>query len=131
MAATDVAPESSEGQARLGLWACMALVVGNVIGVGIFTLPASLAAFGGLALARLAAHGGGALVLALVFARLSQLVPEAGGPYAYTRAWYRDFTGSSSPGATGSASGRCRHPGRRPDELPDGRRPCAPAWTRP
>ena len=92
MAATDVAPESSEGQARLGLWACMALVVGNVIGVGIFTLPASLAAFGGLAssagcsLRRGARPGAG-------LRRLSQLVPEAGGPYAYTRAGYGDFTG--------------------------------------
>ena len=93
MAATEVAPESSEGQARLGLWACMALVVGNVIGVGIFTLPASLAAFGGLALAGWLLTAAGALVLALVFARLSQLVPEAGGPYAYTRAGYGDFTG--------------------------------------
>ena len=71
----------------------MALVVGNVIGVGIFALPASLAAFGGLALVGWLLTASGALVLALVFARLSRLVPKAGGPYAYTRAGFGDFTG--------------------------------------
>jgi APA family basic amino acid/polyamine antiporter len=91
MAATNVAPETAGGKAPLGLWACIALVVGNVIGVGIFTLPASLAAFGGLALAGWLLTAAGALALALVFARLAQLVPEAGGPYAYTRAGYGDF----------------------------------------
>jgi APA family basic amino acid/polyamine antiporter len=93
MAATNVAPETAGSKAPLGLWACIALVVGNVIGVGIFTLPASLAAFGGLALAGWLLTAAGALTLALVFARLAQLVPEAGGPYAYTRAGYGDFAG--------------------------------------
>ena len=96
MAETEVAQAAQDGagtRARLGLWACMALVVGNVIGVGIFALPASLAAFGGLALVGWLLTAGGALVLALVFARLSQLVPKAGGPYAYTRAGFGDFTG--------------------------------------
>jgi APA family basic amino acid/polyamine antiporter len=93
MAVTNAAPESTDTQARLGLWACMALVVGNVIGVGIFTLPASLAPFGGLALVGWLVTAAGALVLALVFARLARLVPEAGGPYAYSRAGYGDFAG--------------------------------------
>src|SRR3954454_4322831 len=93
MAATEVAPEKADSKASLGLWACIALVVGNVIGVGIFTLPASLAQFGGLALVGWLLTAPGALVLALVFARLARLIPEAGGPYAYTRAGYGDFAG--------------------------------------
>ena len=94
MAAANGAPEeTTEGKAALGLWACIALVVGNVIGVGIFTLPASLAQFGGLALAGWLLTAAGALVLALVFARLARLVPDAGGPYAYSRAGYGDFAG--------------------------------------
>ena len=102
----------ARGGARLGRWSCMALVVGNVIGVGIFALPASLAAFGGLALAGWLLTASGALVLALVFARLSRLIPKAGGPYAYTRAASATSPGSSSPGATGSASGRASPPWR-------------------
>src|SRR3954447_17363291 len=93
MAATEVAPEKADSKSSLGLWACIALVVGNVIGVGIFTLPASLAPFGGLALVGWLLTASGALVLALVFARLARLIPEAGGPYAYTRAGYGDFAG--------------------------------------
>ena len=31
---------------KLGIWMCAALVVGNMIGAGIFLLPASLAPFG-------------------------------------------------------------------------------------
>jgi APA family basic amino acid/polyamine antiporter len=93
MAVTNAAPATADTPARLGLWSCMALVVGNVIGVGIFTLPASLAPFGGLALVGWLLTASGALVLALVFARLARLVPEAGGPYAYVRAGYGDFAG--------------------------------------
>src|SRR5215217_2812230 len=93
MAASESAPAGGGGPPALGFWACMALVIGNVIGVGIFALPASLAAFGGLALAGWLLTSAGALVLALVFARLSRLIPGAGGPYAYTRAGYGDFAG--------------------------------------
>src|SRR5262245_50568827 len=90
----DKAAQNGAGsRATLGLAACIALVVGNVIGVGIFALPASLAPFGGLALAGWLLTSAGAVVLALVFARLAQLVPGAGGPYAYTRAGYGDFAG--------------------------------------
>ena len=37
-------------QADLGFWMCGALVVGNMMGSGIFTLPASLAHYGGISL---------------------------------------------------------------------------------
>jgi APA family basic amino acid/polyamine antiporter len=84
---------SERTQPALGLWACTAIVVGNVIGTGIFALPSSLAAFGGLALVGWLLTSTGAIVLAVVFARLAQQIPRAGGPYAFTRAGYGDFTG--------------------------------------
>ena len=77
----------------LGLIACVSLVVGNIIGSGIFLLPASLAPFGSYALAAWIITSIGAMALALVFARLARLIPRAGGPYAYARAGYGDFVG--------------------------------------
>lgn len=69
----------------------VALVMGNMIGSGIFLLPASLAPFGGLALVGWIVSAGGAMMLALVFARLARLDPAAGGPYAYTRRAFGDL----------------------------------------
>src|SRR5688500_5536716 len=69
----------------------VALVMGNMIGSGIFLLPASLAPFGGLSLVGWLVSTCGALLLATVFARLSHLDPAAGGPYAYTRRAFGDL----------------------------------------
>jgi len=77
----------------LGLAACTALVVGNMIGSGIFLLPASLAAFGPISLAGWVLTSAGALVLAIIFGRLSRLVTKTGGPYAYTEAGFGEFAG--------------------------------------
>lgn len=77
----------------LGLGACTALVVGNMIGSGIFLLPASLAAFGPISLAGWVVTSIGALVLAVIFGRLSRIVAKTGGPYAYTQAGYGEFAG--------------------------------------
>ncbi|MFO1349142.1 MAG: amino acid permease [Gammaproteobacteria bacterium] len=77
----------------LGLWMATALVVGNMIGSGVFLLPASLAPYGGISLFGWLFTAAGAILLALVFARLSRMVPNAGGPYAYTRAGFGDFAG--------------------------------------
>jgi APA family basic amino acid/polyamine antiporter len=64
-----------------------------MIGSGVFLLPASLAAFRGLSLAGWLISAAGAILLALVFARLARLLPRAGGPYAYTRAAFGDLAG--------------------------------------
>ena len=66
----------------MGFWTCSALVVGNMVGSGVFLLPASLAAFGGLSLVGWLISSVGAVLLALTFARLARLNPAAGGPYA-------------------------------------------------
>jgi APA family basic amino acid/polyamine antiporter len=60
----------------------VALVMGNMIGSGIFLLPSSLAPYGGLSIVGWVVSAAGALALALVFARLARLSPAAGGPYA-------------------------------------------------
>lgn len=77
----------------LGFGSAVALVVGNTIGSGVFVLPASLAAYGGLSLAGWVLTTAGAICVALVFARLARLAPMAGGPYAYTRAAFGDLPG--------------------------------------
>jgi APA family basic amino acid/polyamine antiporter len=77
----------------LGFWMVVALVIGNMVGSGVFLLPSSLAAFGGLSLAGWMASAIGATCLALVFARLAGIQPAAGGPYAYTRVAFGDLAG--------------------------------------
>jgi basic amino acid/polyamine antiporter, APA family len=67
----------------IGFWMCVALVVGNSIGSGVFLLPASLAPYGLNSTIAWAFTAGGAIALAIVFARLSRAYPQAGGPYAY------------------------------------------------
>jgi APA family basic amino acid/polyamine antiporter len=75
-----------EGASQFGLTAAMALIVGSIIGVGIFNLPTSLAFYGPITLISMALTTVGALALALLFAALSRRLPADGGPYAYARA---------------------------------------------
>ena len=79
--------------AKLGLWMCTALVVGNMIGSGIFLLPAALAAYGPISIAGWIVTSSGAIALALIFGRLARLLPKTGGPYAYSREGFGDFAG--------------------------------------
>lgn len=71
----------------------MSIVVGNMIGSGVFLLPASLAPYRGLSLAGWVISAGGSVMLALVFARLARADPAAGGPYAFTRRAFGDLPG--------------------------------------
>ena len=68
---------------QLGLTAAIALVVGNMIGSGVFLLPASLAPYGWNAVGGWIVTITGALVLALVFARLTKALPDAGGAVGF------------------------------------------------
>ncbi|MBS0212523.1 MAG: amino acid permease [Proteobacteria bacterium] len=77
---------------QLGLWACVALVVGNIVGSGIFLLPASLAPFGLNSVWAWLLTASGSITLALVFAGLSRAFPQAGGPQDYTRAAFGEAT---------------------------------------
>ncbi|MEZ5319599.1 MAG: amino acid permease [Vicinamibacterales bacterium] len=78
----------------LGFWSVVALVMGNMIGSGVFLLPSNLAPFGGgITLIGWGISTAGSLLLALVFARLARVRPAAGGPYAFTRAAFGDLAG--------------------------------------
>jgi basic amino acid/polyamine antiporter, APA family len=78
----------------IGLWMATALVVGNMIGSGVFLLPSSLAAAAGpVSLLGWVFTGAGAVLLALVFANLGRAFPAAGGPYAYAHRAFGDFVG--------------------------------------
>jgi basic amino acid/polyamine antiporter, APA family len=63
----------------------VALIMGSIIGVGIFNLPTSLSVYGPITLVSMGLTTIGALVLALLFAALSRRLPADGGPYAYSR----------------------------------------------
>lgn len=78
---------------KLGLAMVTALVLGNMVGSGIFLLPASLAPFGAWSLGGWLVSSAGALLLAWTFSRLARRRPSAGGPYAYTRAGFGDCMG--------------------------------------
>lgn len=72
----------------LGKWSSAAIVVGTMVGTGIFLKPAEMAAdAGSLAIVLAAWIAGGVLSLfgALCYAELGAAIPEAGGEYAYLR----------------------------------------------
>src|SRR5215813_2921051 len=79
------APAQSKG---FGLPAAIALIMGSIIGVGIFNLPTSLAPYGPITLVSMGLTTVGALVLAILFGSLSRRLPADGGPYAYARAGF-------------------------------------------
>jgi basic amino acid/polyamine antiporter, APA family len=68
----------------LGLTMCIALLVGNTIGTGIFITPASLAPYGMNALPAWLITGAGCICIAWVFAGLARAFPADDGPMAYT-----------------------------------------------
>ena len=69
------------------------LVIGNMVGSGVFLLPASLAPYGGISLVGWLVTTAGSILLGLVFARLARRLPAAGGPYAYTDQAFGEFAG--------------------------------------
>ena len=98
----------------LGPWAASAIVVGTMVGTGIFLKPSEMAAVGGSVSVVYAAWiVGGLLSLfgALSFAELGAAMPEAGGQYAYLRkglgpvwgflfGWMHSTVGESSSAAS-------------------------------
>jgi APA family basic amino acid/polyamine antiporter len=82
---TDATAAPAAPPRQLGLWMCIALVVGNTIGMGIFVLPASLAPYGFNATLGWIVVVLGCLALARVFSALARALPDAEGPYGYMR----------------------------------------------
>jgi arginine:agmatine antiporter len=69
------------------------LVAGNMIGTGVFLLPVNLAHVGGIAIFGWLIATAGVAALGLAFAKLGQLNPQQGGPYAYARDFLGPFAG--------------------------------------
>jgi APA family basic amino acid/polyamine antiporter len=84
-AADSPATAAPDSGPRFGLNTAIALIMGSIIGVGIFNLPTSLSSYGPISLVSMGLTTIGALALALLFAALSRRVPADGGPYAYAR----------------------------------------------
>ena len=62
-----------------------------MIGSGIFLLPASLAAYGGISIIGWIVSALGGLVLAKVFSDLGKRFPKTGGPYTFAKQGFGDF----------------------------------------
>lgn len=80
----------------LGLSQSTALIMGSIIGVGIFSLPYSLASYGPISLIAMGLATVGAVALALMFAVMSRRLPADGGPYAYARSAFGNGLGFSN-----------------------------------
>ena len=65
---------------------CLALVIGNIIGSGVFLLPAVLAPFGWNAVGGWIFTIAGVLTIVAVLGRLAHALPDADGPHGYTTA---------------------------------------------
>src|SRR5476649_380846 len=93
---------------KLSLWSLTALVVGSMIGAGIFSLPATFGrATGGFgALIAWAIAGGGMLMLAFVFQILAERKPELdSGVFIYAKEGFGNYLGFAA--ALGFWAGTC------------------------
>ena len=77
----------------LGFPILISLVMGSVIGTGIYVLPASLAQYGSISLLAWVYTSLGAVCLALTFTRLNQRIPRTGGPYVYCKEAFGPLVG--------------------------------------
>ncbi|HEV2333406.1 MAG TPA: amino acid permease [Gammaproteobacteria bacterium] len=88
-----MATATTADRRSLGLATTTSIVLGNMVGSGVFLLPATMAVFGVYSLWGWCVSTVGALLLAWVFSNLSRRLPKAGGPYAYPREAFGDFAG--------------------------------------
>ena len=86
-------PHQTDTIKAMGLWKTTAFVSGNMIGSGLFLLPASLAIYGSISLMGWLLSAVGALLLAGVFSRLSRRFPQSGGPYIFCNHAFGEFMG--------------------------------------
>lgn len=84
----------AEKSQKIGLIPATSLVIGNMIGVGIFAIPAVLSKYGSISILGWVFSAIGALIMAKVFSNFSKImVNKSGGPYAFSRAGFGDFVG--------------------------------------
>ncbi len=87
--------DEKEGRS-LGLPQATALIVGGIIGTGLFGMPGLVGSYGMMSVVTLVVVTIGAMALALMFGSLVKRIPAAGGPYAYSRYYFGDFAGFTS-----------------------------------
>ena len=89
------APTRGEQKASaLGLTSATGLVIGSIVGTGVFTMPAVLAGAGTSSIVVLGVIALGAMLLAVLFGQLTRRIPNTdGGLYAYARHEFGDFAG--------------------------------------
>ena len=78
---------------KVGLIPVTLMVSGNIMGSGVFLLPANLASTGGIAIYGWLVTIIGALALSMVYAKMSSLDSSPGGSYAYARRCFGPFLG--------------------------------------
>ena len=90
----EMSPRNQQKARALGLTSATGLVIGSIIGTGVFTMPAVLAGAGTSSLLVLVVIAIGAMLLAVLFGQLTKRVPNSdGGLYAYARHEFGDFAG--------------------------------------
>lgn len=78
----------------LGLPSATTLVIGSIIGTGVFTMPGVLAEAGTSSILVLGVIAVGAVLLGVMFGQLTKRIPSSdGGLYAYSRHEFGDFAG--------------------------------------
>jgi arginine:agmatine antiporter len=77
----------------MGLFMATVIVVVNMIGTGIFLLPASMATIGSISLFGWIIATLGATGIGMIYALLGSAMPKPGGPYAYARDSLGPFLG--------------------------------------
>src|SRR3954466_14711393 len=86
-------PDKPDPGRQFGLPTASALVVGSVIGTGVFALPSALAGYGPISLVAFGLVTIGSIALALTFKALTGRTTSSGGPYVYARDAFGDFAG--------------------------------------
>jgi arginine:ornithine antiporter/lysine permease len=96
MAGIDTAPEKVTAPQRLTFMTMTAMVVGSMVGAGVFSLPRRFAQETGVlgALIAWVIAGSGMLMLAFVFQMLAVRKPDLdAGVYAYAKAGFGEYLG--------------------------------------
>ena len=92
-AATASPGDTLNDKKLLSLPMATALVIGNMIGSGIFLLPATMAPYGAVSTLGWFFTAGGAILLAITFGWLARTRSVGSGIYAYARLAFGDFAG--------------------------------------
>lgn len=77
----------------IGLLQTSSLVIGNLVGSGVFLLPAALAVYGGMSLIGTLITSIGAIFLSLIFAKLGSITNQSGGPHVYVQKAFGEVAG--------------------------------------